>query len=58
MENEQVDPEEIWSAIRYLDPDEKGTDNVGDTMTTVAWLALMIMVWAVWGLFWLKVRTP
>jgi hypothetical protein len=25
MEDEQVDQEEVWSAIRYLDPDERAS---------------------------------
>jgi hypothetical protein len=28
MEDEQLDQEEVWSAIRYLDPDER--DSVAD----------------------------
>jgi hypothetical protein len=28
MEDEQVDQEEVWSAIRYLDPDER--DSIAD----------------------------
>jgi hypothetical protein len=28
MEDEQVDQEEVWSAIRYLDPDER--DSMAD----------------------------
>jgi hypothetical protein len=59
MEDEQVNPQEIWSAIRYLDPDDKDTDTVGHTATTVAFLALVIIAWALcWGLLWLKVRQP
>jgi hypothetical protein len=58
MEDEQVDPEEIWSTIRYLDPDEKEPDIVGDTSTRMALLVLLIIIWAVWGMLWLKVREP
>jgi hypothetical protein len=28
MEDEQVDPEDVWSAIRYCDPDER--DSIAD----------------------------
>ena len=28
MEDEQLDQEEVWSAIRYLDPDER--DSIAD----------------------------
>jgi hypothetical protein len=58
MEDEQVDPEEVWSAIRYLDREEKDTDTVGDTATIVAVVALVIILYAVWGLLWLKLREP
>jgi hypothetical protein len=59
MEDEQVDPQDIWSAIQYLDPDEKDADTVGDTATTVPFLAVVIIAWAVsWGLLWVKVREP
>ena len=26
MEDEKIDKEEVWSAIRYLDPDEREKD--------------------------------
>lgn len=56
MEDEQVNPKDIWSAIRYLDPDKKNTDTDGGIATTVALFALVIIVLAVWVLFWLKVN--
>ncbi len=40
MENEQVDQEEVWSAIRYLDPDEQDRDPEAKTATIMAVLAL------------------
>ena len=58
MEDERVDPEEIWSEIRYLDPDNTGGNPVGDTATIVALVALVIIVCAVWGVLWLKVNEP
>ena len=59
---ERVDQEEVWSAIRYLDPDKKGPDkkdkdrtsNVG-TVIIVAAFALLITVCAVWALLLLQV---
>jgi hypothetical protein len=58
MEDEQVDPQEIWSAIRYLDPEEKDRNTVSNAATIVALLALVILVCAVWGVLWLKVSAP
>lgn len=58
MENEKVDQQEVWSAIRYLDPDEKDKDQskneAGYTATTIAVLALLCIVWAVGALLWLR----
>jgi hypothetical protein len=56
IEEGPVDPEKIWSAIRYLDPDQ--THSAGGTAIMVALLALVILVCAVWGLLWLKVAEP
>ena len=58
IEDEQVDPKQIWLAIRYLDPDEMDMDTVRSTATTVSLLALVIMLSALWGLLWLKIREP
>ena len=33
MEDEKIDKEEVWSAIRYLDPDEREKDKEIDTAT-------------------------
>ena len=55
MEDEQVDQEEVWSAIRYLDPDEQGSRSRADTSTIIAVLALLLIVCAVWVLLWLRV---
>lgn len=43
-EEERVDQDEVWSAIRYLDPDEKDKDRIGSVGTVVAVLALLIIV--------------
>jgi hypothetical protein len=56
VEDEDLDPTKLWSVIRYLDPDEKSTDAVVDTVTVVALFALVIIVCSLCGLFWLKVR--
>jgi hypothetical protein len=56
VEDEELDPTKLWSVIRYLDPDEKSGEAVSETATVVAVFALVIIVCAVCGLFWLKVR--
>ena len=56
MENEQVDQEEVWSAIRYLDPDEGNKNREAKSATIIAVLALLLMTCAVWGVLWLRVR--
>jgi hypothetical protein len=56
MEDEQVDQEEVWSAIRYLDPDEYDKDIQAKSATIITVLALLLIVCAVWIVFWLRVR--
>jgi len=58
MEDEKIDKEEVWSAIRYLDPDEGEKDKQANTATIVAILALLLMVGGVWALLWFRVRQP
>ena len=58
MEDETIDKEEVWSAIRYLDPDEREKDKEVNTATIIATLALLIIVGSVWVLLWLRVRQP
>jgi hypothetical protein len=58
MEDEKIGREEIWSAIRYLDPDEQEKDKEVNTATIIATLALLLIVGGVWVLFWLRVRQP
>ncbi|HWO39707.1 MAG TPA: hypothetical protein VNO32_63875 [Candidatus Acidoferrum sp.] len=58
MEDEKIDREEIWSAIRYLDPDEQARDKEVNTATIIATLALLLIVGGVWVLLWLRVREP
>ena len=58
MEDEKIDKEEVWPAIRYLDPDERQKDKEVNTATIIATLALLIIVGGVWVLLWLRVRQP
>ena len=57
MEDEKID-EEVWSAIRYLDPDEREKDKGGYTSTMVATMALLLVFGGVWVLLWLRLRQP
>jgi hypothetical protein len=56
IEREQVDQEEVWSAIRYLDPDEQDKDREAKSATRIAVLALLLTVCAVWVVLWLRMR--
>ena len=51
MEDEKIDREEIWSTIRYLDPDEQEKDKEANTATIVAILALLLIVGVPWFYF-------
>ena len=44
MEDEKIDKQEVWSAIRYLDPDEREKDKEANTATIIAILALLLIV--------------
>lgn len=55
IENEQVDQEEIWSAIRYLDPDGRVQDREAQSATMIAVLGLLLTVCAVGVLVWVRV---
>ena len=55
MENEQVDQEEVWSTIRYLDPDERDKDREAKSATIIAVLVLLLMICGVWVVLWLRV---
>jgi hypothetical protein len=55
MEDEKIDEEEIWSAIRYLDPDEKEKDKEATRATIIAILAILLICSGVWVLLWLRV---
>ncbi|MCU1298916.1 MAG: hypothetical protein JWO91_3194 [Acidobacteriaceae bacterium] len=41
VEHEKIDKEEVWSAIRYLDPDEREKDNEANTATIIAILVIV-----------------
>jgi len=56
MEDEEIDKEEVWSAIRYLDPYEPKNDKEANTATIIAILALLLILGGVWVLLWLRVR--
>ena len=58
MEDEKIDQQEVWSAIRYLDPDDGEMDKQANTATVIAILALLLIVGGVWALLWLRVRQP
>ena len=55
MEEEKVDLE-VWSAIRYLDPDEREKDKQTNVVSVIATLAVLIIVVSVWFLLWLRVN--
>jgi hypothetical protein len=57
MEDGKVDEEEIWSAIRYLDPDEQERGKVR-IVTIIATFALLLIVGGLWVVLWLRVRQP
>jgi hypothetical protein len=56
IEREQVDQVEVWSAIRYLDPDEQDKDREAKSATIISVLALLLTVCAVWVVLWLRMR--
>jgi hypothetical protein len=58
MEDAKIDKEEVWSAIRYLDPDGRKKDKEVNTATLIATLALLLIAGGVWVLLWLRVRQP
>jgi len=56
MKDEKIDEEEIRSAIRYLDPDEREKDKEGTAATIIAILTLLLIVSGVWVLLWFRFR--
>ena len=55
MKDEKMDKQEVWSAIRYLDPDEREMDKEANTATIIAILALLLMLGGAGVLLWLRV---
>ena len=48
MEEEKIEQEqEVWSAIRYLDPDEVEKDRVSKSATVIT-LLVFVMIMVVW----------
>ena len=60
MQDEKIDKEkeEVWSAIRYLDPDEREKDKEANTATMIAMLAVLVIVGVVWVLLEFRLRQP
>jgi hypothetical protein len=58
MKDEKIDKEEVWSAIRYLDPDEREKDKDVNTAALIATLAILLIVAGIWVLLWLRIRQP
>ena len=56
MKQKHVDQEVVWSAIRYLDPDERDHDREARSATIIAVLALLLIAFVVWGVLWLRVQ--
>jgi len=56
IQGEQVNDEEVWLAICYLDPDEPAGVRESNVATVIAVLALLLIVCVVWALIWLQVR--
>jgi hypothetical protein len=54
----KIDKEEVWSAIRYLDPDKGENDKEANTASIIAVLALLFIAGAVWILLGFRVRQP
>jgi hypothetical protein len=59
MKGEKIDEEEVWSAIRYLDPDEREKDKEANTATVIAVLTVLaIAEYAVWVLLEFRLTQP
>jgi predicted nucleic acid-binding Zn ribbon protein len=54
MEDEKIEQgQEVWSAIRYLDPDEMGKDRVSKIATEIT-LFLFVIIMVVWVMLCLR----
>jgi hypothetical protein len=58
MNDEKIDKEEVWSAIRYLDPDERDKDKDVNTAAIITTLAILLILGGIWVLLWLRIRQP
>ena len=58
VEDEKIDKEGVWTAIRYLDPDEREKDKEANAATIFATLALLLVAGGFWLLLWFRVRQP
>ena len=56
MEDEKLGQGEVWTTIRYLDPDERHKNGEVKSAAVLAVLALVLIVCAFWLLLWLRVR--
>ena len=57
MQHEQLDQEEVWASIRYLDPEAADQDREAKTARRIAVFALLLMFCGVCVVFWLRIRT-
>ena len=56
MEDEKtIDEADVWSAIRYLDPDEQRKEKESNTATIIATVSLLLILGGVWLLLWLRI---
>ena len=56
MQHEQLDQEEVWASIRYLDPEAADQDREAKTARRIAVFALLLMLCGVCVVFWLRIR--
>jgi hypothetical protein len=58
MKDEKIEKEEVWSAIRYLDPGERDKDKDVNTAAIITTLAILLILGGIWVLLWLRIRQP
>jgi hypothetical protein len=56
-QGETIGQEEVWEAIRYLDPETADKRTEDNLVETVAVVALLLMVAAAWIVVWLRLRS-
>ena len=56
MQNDPTNREEVWSAIRYLDPDERDRDakSKSSDNATITTVIALLLVFFIWVLIWLR----